>query len=315
MPDIRVLTPESGVLIRGDDSPSVFRVSDLETVTVSVSDDDDVFSGSEAEGVEDANQFLEGSDARVYIDRGCTITNGGEPIEVFAVVLEGRMIGWAVEGGVSTLEPGSYVVTDEYQVSEEPDDETVEPSPTYESLLCFAAGTLIETPEGERPVESLLPGDFVSTLDHGAQPLRWRGVTTVRAAGELAPVVFEPGAFGNRRRLTVSPNHRMLISGSRAAAFDAPAGLLVPAHHLVDGDKVRRQMGGLVSYVHLLFERHEIVISDGALSESFAPNSSALDALSANTRAEILRLFPDLAQSAWPPARPVAIAGEARLLS
>ncbi|WGH79017.1 Hint domain-containing protein [Jannaschia sp. GRR-S6-38] len=40
-------------------------------------------------------------------------------------------------------------------------------------VACFVAGTLIATPAGPRPVETLRPGDPVSTLDRGRR--RWSG--------------------------------------------------------------------------------------------------------------------------------------------
>ncbi|MFM1862967.1 MAG: hypothetical protein RLZ26_1489, partial [Pseudomonadota bacterium] len=43
------------------------------------------------------------------------------------------------------------------------------------AVVCFAAGTLIQTDRGARRVEDLRPGDGVVTLDRGVQPLRWAG--------------------------------------------------------------------------------------------------------------------------------------------
>ena len=43
------------------------------------------------------------------------------------------------------------------------------------AIICFAAGTMILTAEGERAIETLTAGDMVWTLDHGYQPLRWIG--------------------------------------------------------------------------------------------------------------------------------------------
>ena len=42
-----------------------------------------------------------------------------------------------------------------------------------ESIICFAQGTLIQTPQGERRIETLKPGDMVVTLDNGPKPIRW----------------------------------------------------------------------------------------------------------------------------------------------
>lgn len=50
----------------------------------------------------------------------------------------------------------------------------------------------------------------------------------------------------------------------------------------------------MVTYVHLLFDRHEIVVANGVPSESFHPESPALDTLSERSRDEFFRLFPAL---------------------
>ncbi|MBM3612938.1 MAG: hypothetical protein FJX19_08220, partial [Alphaproteobacteria bacterium] len=52
-------------------------------------------------------------------------------------------------------------------------------------VICFAAGTLILTDRGARPVEGLRAGDGVVTLDRGVQPLRWAG-SRVLTGAELA---------------------------------------------------------------------------------------------------------------------------------
>jgi len=61
--------------------------------------------------------------------------------------------------------------------------------PTVAALnVCFLAGTMIETPSGEVPVETLRPGDMVLTRDHGALPLVWTHATRVTPGHlDLAP--------------------------------------------------------------------------------------------------------------------------------
>jgi hypothetical protein len=49
-----------------------------------------------------------------------------------------------------------------------------------------------------------------------------------------------------------------------------------------------------VSYLHILFDQHEIVRADGAWSESFQPGVQTLNGLGAEQRAEIFALFPAL---------------------
>lgn len=158
---------------------------------------------------------------------------------------------------------------------------------------CFTLGTLIETPAGEVPVETLRAGDLVTTLDNGPQPVRWIGHRRVQGRGRFAPVRFAQGAVGNRRPLLVSPQHRMLVRGWRAELLFGEPELLVAALHLVDGDRVTRQPQREVDYVHLMFDRHEIVVSEGAPTESFNPGATVLrddDAM----RRELLSLFPEM---------------------
>ena len=52
--------------------------------------------------------------------------------------------------------------------------------------------------------------------------------------------------------------------------------VLVAAKHLVGMDGVEQVAAGAVSYIHILFERHEIVCADGAWSESFQPSRRML---------------------------------------
>ncbi len=158
---------------------------------------------------------------------------------------------------------------------------------------CFVAGTLIATPDGERRVETLEPGDLVLTLDHGPQPLRWMGGRTVSGMGDFAPIRFQRGALGNRRALLVSPQHRMLVQSWKAELLFGEAEVLVAAKHLVNDHDVRPEPMPRVRYVHLLFDRHEVIRAEGAWTESFHPGAHIL-AEDADMRAEIEALFPEL---------------------
>ncbi|WP_420585470.1 Hint domain-containing protein [Ruegeria sp.] len=182
---------------------------------------------------------------------------------------------------------------------------------------CFTPGTLIDTPTGPRPVEALKPGDLVTTVDNGAQPLMWVGRTTVQAQGKLAPIRFAAGVLGLDSDLIVSPQHRMLVSDWRAPYLFGHAEVLIAAHCLVNGDSVVRVEGGTVDYIHLLFARHEIVIANGARSESYYPGHAVTQA-DRDTQAELLHLFPQLrSRRALMPetARPVIRPREARALA
>lgn len=176
---------------------------------------------------------------------------------------------------------------------------------TVNQVPCFVAGTRILTDRGEVPVEHLVPGDMVVTLDEGPQPLRWTGRRTVAATGTLAPVRLNAGTFGPHRTLWLSPQHRVLIRDPRAELLFGEHEVLVAAQDLVNGVSVIRVPGGLVTYVHLLFDRHHVIASEGLATESLQPGPLVLSALEDSERSEIARLFPALS------GRPAGGAGRA----
>ena len=159
---------------------------------------------------------------------------------------------------------------------------------------CFVAGTLIRTPGGEVPVERLAVGDLVETLDHGPRPLRWVGSRTVEAQGDFAPIAFARDALGHHEALLLSPQHRVLLTDAMAALLFGEAEVLVAARHLVNDLTIRPREGGTVTYLHLMFDRHEVIWSNGLPTESFLPGPQMTRAFEADTLREISTLFPDI---------------------
>jgi hypothetical protein len=161
-------------------------------------------------------------------------------------------------------------------------------------IPCFCAGTMIRTAQGEQAIETLRPGDRVLTRDNGLQPLAWvakrrLGAAALAARPDLRPVIFDAGSFGQSRGLLVSPQHGILVG--RGADE-----VLVRAKHLL-----RQQCYGVrlargiksITYVHLMFETHQVVWGNDIPSESFYPGPWALSALNAPALLEIAKLFPN----------------------
>ena len=73
-----------------------------------------------------------------------------------------------------------------------------------------------------------------------------------------------------------------------------------------------------VTYLHILFDRHEVILADNAWSESFQPGDRTLGCLDADQRDELCKLFPDLgtrtALSQFDAARVTLKSHEARVL-
>ncbi|SHI83127.1 Hint domain-containing protein [Shimia gijangensis] len=191
---------------------------------------------------------------------------------------------------------------------------------------CFTLGTMILTPDGERPVESLKVGDLVETQQHGPQPLRWKGVCEVspqqlETTPSFTPVRISKDAFGQgfpNRDMLVSQQHRVLVEGWRSELLLGQGEVLAAAAHLVNGSSVSLAHDvRSVTYLHLLFDDHEIVFSDGLTTESFNPGPISVGAIPMASRMELANLFPEVdlnSVSPLPPACHMAKKWEAELL-
>jgi Hint domain/Bacterial cadherin-like domain len=133
---------------------------------------------------------------------------------------------------------------------------------TGDVLPCFVEGVRIDTARGPVPVEKIAVGDLVLTLDDGFQPVRWRGARSVVAVGALAPVRIPAGTFGAHGEVAVSPQHRICLTGWRAELYCGAGEVLVRAAHLVRAGRLRQDSSvPVVTYHHLLFDRHQIIRS------------------------------------------------------
>lgn len=162
-------------------------------------------------------------------------------------------------------------------------------------IACFGPGTMIATEQGVTPVDDIEIGQKVWTLENGMQPVRWIGRTTVKGTGKFSPVVFAPGAIGNERELVVSQEHRMLFDTGLSEYLFGETQVLVAAKHLVGLPGVTRQQWARIEYSHLMFDRHQIIRSNGSLTESFFLSQNSLRGLESAREAELLSLFPSLA--------------------
>ena len=186
-------------------------------------------------------------------------------------------------------------------------------SNSVDLIPCFTAGTLIATGRGEVAVETLAVGDLVLTVDRGLQAVRWIGSRRLSPgdlarAPHLAPIRIAAGALGPdlpHQDLTVSPQHRCLVRSKIAERIAGEAEVLVAAKHLLGTPGVSvAPADSPVTYVHILFDRHELVWSNGAVTESLYLGEQAMQSVDAAARDEILALFPALAEARPPAARP-----------
>ena len=191
-------------------------------------------------------------------------------------------------------------------------------------IPCFTPGTLIDTNRGTIAVEALVAGDSVLTRDNGFQTLRWVGRRDLSAAEleaqpKLNPILITAGSLGLNlpdRDMMVSPQHRMLFTGARAEVIFGENEVLVAASYL-DGQKgIHRIHPVDVSYIHVMFDQHEIIRANGCWTESYQPGALSLGSMHHDQREELLSLFPALVDGTqhYPAARLSLKAHEARVL-
>ncbi|NHF74597.1 Hint domain-containing protein [Paracoccus xiamenensis] len=171
------------------------------------------------------------------------------------------------------------------------------------NVLCFGADAMIRTDAGEAVAGSLSIGDLVETVDAGLQAIRWIGTRALTAAEldanpKLRPIRIRKGALGSglpTADLIVSPQHRMLVRSKIAQKMFGTTEVLVAAKQLcqIYGIDVAEDLTE-VTYVHFLFDDHQIVLANGAEAESLHTGEEALKSVGPAAVEEIYAIFPEL---------------------
>lgn len=168
--------------------------------------------------------------------------------------------------------------------------------------MCFTPGTVIATPRGEKRIETLSVGDRIITRDNGLQQIRWIGTNTIpwqrlEAEQHLRPILIRAGALGDdlpEQDMLVSPNHRVLAFCEQSVLEYQEPEVFVAAKHLVNhrGIKPVDTLG--TTYINMMFDRHEAVLSNGIWSESFQLTDMSLETVGNAQRIELFEIFPEL---------------------
>jgi len=174
---------------------------------------------------------------------------------------------------------------------------------TWNYAVCFVAGTSIETAEGQiSSVEHLSVGDLALTADQGLQELKWVGsqnlsANTLAENPKLYPIRILKGALGEglpNADLVVSPQHRILVRSKIAKRMFGQDEVLIAAHRLLPLEGIEIAYDFLeVTYIHFLFDQHQIVFANGAETESLFAGPQALKSVSPEALEEIQSIFPE----------------------
>ncbi|MEL6685157.1 MAG: Hint domain-containing protein [Pseudomonadota bacterium] len=167
------------------------------------------------------------------------------------------------------------------------------------SFPCLAAGTQVETAQGQMPVEDLRAGMRVVTHDGGLRRVLWVGQRTINletGPTDQRPILFSPGSLGSglpRRALVVSPGHRMFLAGDLPRSMFGHANVLPVARGLTVLPGVRVMEGKKqVTYVSVLLDQHAVMKAEGVLTESFYPGPYGMRQLGRKMQREVRNLIP-----------------------
>ncbi|MEO0751879.1 MAG: Hint domain-containing protein [Pseudomonadota bacterium] len=140
-------------------------------------------------------------------------------------------------------------------------------------VFCFARGTLIATPTGQKRVEDLRIDDAVQTQGGHAVPIKWIGrqtVSRINHSVHMQPVRITAGALGKNipdRDLTVTADHGMVLDGiviNAACLINRATIDWVPMADLEDS---------FIIY-HVETEDHDVIFADNAPAETFVDYAS-----------------------------------------
>ena len=203
----------------------------------------------------------------------------GEFVDNTFNVLNTEIIGTLDFGGITFIvtrvvggSGGSYVLESEANLPKSafPSsfDTTLIDFTTPYGFVCFAAGTLITTPQAETTVETLSIGDHVRTADGEIVSVKWIGRQTaskILAGMHMQPVRIRAGALTNtlpHSDLTVTADHGMILDD-----------LIINASALVNGTTIDfvplAELPDEITYYHIETQAHDVILANGAPVETF----------------------------------------------
>lgn len=171
----------------------------------------------------------------------------------------------AISGGVPSITFSVTGTDDNRGFGDEIDSDNI----TFNFTVCFAGGTQISGPDGERAVQDLRIGDLITTADGRSVPVKWIGRTSIHPmfnpADRLEPVLIRQNAFGPdlpHSDLVVTADHGMVLDG-----------LVITAGALVNGTTIDwlpwKHLGQSLTYYHIETDQHDVILANGAASETY----------------------------------------------
>jgi hypothetical protein len=135
--------------------------------------------------------------------------------------------------------------------------------------VCFAAGTLIRTPRGDAPVESLQIGDLVVTASGEQRAIKWIGNSDFDLRRHpdprpAFPVRIAADALGPGR-----PSQDLYLSSGHSVCVDLVGEVFIPVGYLINGATIAQIEVDEISYWHVELDSHDILLANNLPAESY----------------------------------------------
>lgn len=232
---------------------------------------DDKLEFSDDQGSEYVPDIVVRADANViYIDAaGNTRVVAGVKLEVIQVEMEdGSFRTFLSPVSSDSLDNLGEISSIEITKVYDSDDKLLYSNRSIEgTTVCFAEGTLIQTADGEIKVEDLAIGDMVLSADGKQLRVKWIGRQTVSNTAAIMnpPVMIHKDALGEGK-----PHSNLHVTAAHGMYID---GLVINAGALVNNDTIAfmswNQLPKTVTYYHIETENHEVIVANGAETESY----------------------------------------------
>ena len=154
---------------------------------------------------------------------------------------------------------------------------------TVKSATCYLGDVLVATPDGQKLVQDLKPGDRLLTADGRVTTVNWLGrqemATRFNRPEVINPICICKDAIAEgvpSRDLHVSPDHGVEIGG-----------LLINAAALVNGVSIYQMANVPIegfTYYHVQTEAHELILAENCPSETYLDCINAHSFLNADER-------------------------------
>lgn len=155
----------------------------------------------------------------------------------------------------------------------------------------LASGSLIATPQGTRPIETLRPGDQVLSSDGNVHAVRHVASRMVPAMGLMRPLTLRAPFLGLSRDLVIGPHQRLIISGGDTEYLYGEDAVMIQARHLRHFRAASwAKTGPLIRYHALLLDSHECLSVQGVCVETLFVGPMVPDIL----RTTVLSSMPPL---------------------